>query len=34
MTNFTDADDDLDPICLEGKIWEIIKYDMIHWANK
>lgn len=33
MTNFTDADDDLDPVCLERKLWEIVKYDIAHWAN-
>lgn len=26
---FTAADDDMDPICLKGKIWELIKLDMM-----
>lgn len=29
FTNFTMADDDFDPICLKGKHWELIKYDVI-----
>ena len=27
LTNFTSADEDIDPICLRGKIWELIKLD-------
>jgi len=27
--NFTNADDDFDPICLRGKHWELIKYDFV-----
>jgi predicted nucleotidyltransferase component of viral defense system len=37
MTNFDSADQDPDPICLKGKHWELIKYDMITFleeANK
>ena len=26
--NFTNADDDFDPICLHGKYWEFIKEDI------
>ena len=29
FTNFTMADDDFDPICLKGKHWELIKYDVV-----
>ena len=29
FTDFTRADDDLDPICLRGKYWEIIKLDIL-----
>jgi hypothetical protein len=28
FTNFHAADDDFDPICLKGKIWEFIKEDL------
>jgi predicted nucleotidyltransferase component of viral defense system len=27
FTDFTEADEDLDPICLKGKVWELIKLD-------
>ena len=33
FTNFSTADEDFDPICLKGKHWEIIKWDMIGFAN-
>ena len=29
FTDFTDADDDFDPICLRGKHWELIKLDIV-----
>lgn len=29
FTNFAMADDDFDPICLQGKYWELIKLDII-----
>ncbi|MBI3217997.1 MAG: nucleotidyl transferase AbiEii/AbiGii toxin family protein [Bacteroidetes bacterium] len=29
FTNFTNADQDFDPICLKGKYWELIKYDFV-----
>lgn len=29
FTNFTIADDDFDPICLKGKYWELIKFDIV-----
>jgi hypothetical protein len=32
--NFKSADEDFDPICLRAKHWEIIKLDMIDFANK
>ncbi|MDT0645168.1 nucleotidyl transferase AbiEii/AbiGii toxin family protein [Zunongwangia sp. F260] len=28
FTDFTEADDDFDPICLKGKYWEFIKEDI------
>ncbi|WLD24336.1 nucleotidyl transferase AbiEii/AbiGii toxin family protein [Flavobacterium dauae] len=28
LTDFTSADGDFDPICLRGKFWELIKYDL------
>lgn len=34
LSNFEIADDDFDPICLKGKHWEIIKLDMIDFAEK
>ncbi len=33
FTNFKNADDDFDPICLKGKYWEIIKLDIIDFAQ-
>ena len=33
FSNFEIADDDFDPICLKGKHWEVIKLDMIDFAN-
>lgn len=33
FSNFEIADDDFDPICLKGKHWEIIKLDMIDFAD-
>lgn len=33
FTNFKNADDDFDPICLKGKYWEIIKLDMIDFVK-
>jgi len=32
--NFTDADDDFDPICLRGKHWEFIKLDIIEALDR
>lgn len=32
--DFTLADDDFEPICLKGKYWELIKLDLIDFANK
>lgn len=29
FTNFTIANGDFDPICLKGKYWELIKYDLV-----
>jgi hypothetical protein len=34
FTNFKNADDDFDPICLKGKYWEIIKLDIIDFARQ
>lgn len=33
FTQFLEADDDFDPICLRGKFWEIIKLDMIDFVS-
>lgn len=33
FTDFTQADDDFDPVCLRGKYWEIIKLDLIEFAK-
>jgi hypothetical protein len=33
FTDFTQADDDLDPICLQGKHWEIIKLELLQAAE-
>lgn len=29
FTNFSSADEDIDPICLKGKEWELIKLDFV-----
>jgi len=34
FSNFENADDDFDPICLKGKYWEIIKLDIIDFAQQ
>jgi hypothetical protein len=34
FTNFKNADDDFDPICLKGKHWEIVKLDIIDFARQ
>lgn len=28
LTDFNNADDDFEPVCLRGKHWELIKYDL------
>jgi len=33
FTEFTVADEDFEPVCLRGKHWEIIKLDLIDFAN-
>ncbi len=33
FTDFKNADDDFDPVCLKGKHWEIIKLDIIDFAG-
>lgn len=33
LANFTSADDDVDPICMRGKHWEVIKVDLIEVAR-
>lgn len=30
FTDFTEADDDFEPICLKGKYWELIKLDIVN----
>lgn len=34
FTNFSSADEDIDPICLKGKEWELIKLDFVEEMNK
>lgn len=34
FTNFLTADNDFDPVCLKGKIWEFIKEDLIEAIEK
>jgi hypothetical protein len=34
LTDFTQADDDFNPICLRGKYWEFIKEDIEDAVNK
>ena len=29
FTNFENADNDFEPLCLKGKFWEIIKLDFV-----
>jgi Nucleotidyl transferase AbiEii toxin, Type IV TA system len=33
FSQFSNADEDFDPICLKGKYWEIIKLDMIDFVK-
>ena len=34
LTDFKEADYDLDPICLKNKYWELIKLDIEESVNK
>ena len=34
FTNFEKAENDLDPVCLLGKAWPLIKLDFVEWLNK
>lgn len=34
FTNFTIADGDFDPVCLKGKYWELIKYDLVQVSQQ
>jgi hypothetical protein len=34
LTNFEQADGDFDPDCKKGKIWELIKYNMVEHVDK
>lgn len=34
LVDFTLADKDLDPICLKGKQWELIKLDFVEWMEQ
>ncbi len=34
LTQFINADNDFDPICLKGNHWELIKLDMIEFVNR
>jgi hypothetical protein len=33
FTAFDKADEDFDPICLKGKYWELIKYEILQFVN-
>ena len=33
FSDFTNADEDFDPVCLRSKYWELIKLDMIDFAG-
>ncbi len=33
LVDFSSADDDLDPVCLKGKAWELIKLDFVEWMK-
>ena len=33
LINFTVAENDLDPECLLGKSWELIKLQITQWAD-
>lgn len=33
LTNFKTADNEFDPICLKGKVWELIKYEILQAAR-
>jgi predicted nucleotidyltransferase component of viral defense system len=33
FTDFSSADDDPDPVCLKGKVWELIKLDFVEWME-
>ena len=33
LTDFTFADSDPDPICLQEKVWQLIKLDFIEWVT-
>lgn len=33
LTNFYQAENDFDPICLRGKIWEVVRKDLIEFVE-
>ena len=32
--DFSRADDEVDPRCLKGKIWQFIKMDILEWIEE
>lgn len=34
FTNFNQADNDFDPICVKGKVWELVKYDILQTLHQ
>jgi predicted nucleotidyltransferase component of viral defense system len=34
LADFSEADDDFDPVCLRGTHWELIKLDMLELSNE
>lgn len=33
IKSFSNADDDLDPVCLQGKVWQLVKLDLLEWVG-
>lgn len=34
LSDFSKADDEVDPRCLKGEIWQFIKMDIIGWIEE
>ena len=33
MFRFEAADNDFEPVCLRGNVWELVKLDIMEWTN-